>query len=1345
MKRNIVLTMMAIVLAVVGVRSTSAQDLQFAAVPKITIGLTNQGSVAALNTAGLLAALAPTSLDGFVTRDVAVGGGAIFAVGLTSASPTGFALLRVGPTSAAGASLGDGTFSLPQTVPLSDSPRALAVADLDLDGLVDVAVAEGGVNTSGQIEVFSGRFLQAGLLRAFDQSDIADLRFDGIAGDGDRLPIPTSNGNRPISITFGRLDGDAFLDIAYATTDLALTGEVEVLFTNPDLTFSDGGTGTGVPTPVSAAAGLTLSTNGPAPDLVAIEVLNIAEQTTGTGVVDATPDIGVATATGIALIATIPDTTGAVAADATFDTPVTVAAGTRPVGVVLADVTRDNLVDVISLNAGSGNVSTNVANAGGGYGPPSRTVPVGANPISISIINFNNDGIPDILVANAPGAGLGTVVALTGNGSGGFTNARTRTGVNPVAVAAGVLRAGSQGEDVVFGQPTGVNFLANTSTAFVAVFVKLFSATSLASTIDRTGAGNDVVVVEQAGGQVFILLNVSGGAAGPQVGVVDLNDLFSQFTSAPTSATTFRDAQTNLINVAITDVANPTATTGVGQLIILLNDGTGTFTDFGAFRQFVLTPGATNILAGDFNNDDRDDLVFIDALSNFAGVGLNDGANFFLRIQFRETGAFVPVSARIGDVNDDDRLDLVVAHQGALGIQGNQSVITTLFGDGTGNLNASGPELQVSNFALSLVGGVANFETNNIPRIVDFNNDGFPDFAVATTRGGVSNVAGVVPSVTLLINRADAPGNFNVAQPIALIDDTGTLNPNLQLEGIFGGPGIVSGRFGDPVTSAAGAGFAAFGIGFGGANYVMSVGDFNADGSPDLSVAGAFVALFDANGDGLGDAGTSVSGIPGVPVTSNFRSTINLFGNETAGTVRVARPLRAAEFTLDFALGVNASLNPFNEGGDAFVATASGNFLALNNLVPDLFHISLNGNIWVDVNVSSILNHAPVVTIARADLNAPLGQGRKVIITSGQTATVRVTAADVDSDTLTFSLVPPPTGEQIPSFVTINPTTGLVTISSADVNRGPGVATFRIGVQASDAATIGSGGRLPLIGRDFFTLRVNPNAPPTIAPISNQTVEAGRTATINLSISDPDAGQTVTNSVTCDRGSFASISGNTLTLAPQAADVGTATCTVTATDQFGLSSRAAFTVTIVQANRPPTISNIADVTVSAGQAVSVPISASDPDTNDQLFLSLVSGPAFVSISDNGNGTGSLRIAPDITATAGGPVTVQVRDRAGLTARTTFNVNVRRAVAINVASYAKPNLFISGIGFGQSGAIVTINGQNQSARIIGQSDNSITLKGSRKKLGIRSGPNQIQVTAGGIQSNTFILNLLSAEE
>ena len=80
------------------------------------------------------------------------------------------------------------------------------------------------------------------------------------------------------------------------------------------------------------------------------------------------------------------------------------------------------------------------------------------------------------------------------------------------------------------------------------------------------------------------------------------------------------------------------------------------------------------------------------------------------------------------------------------------------------------------------------------------------------------------------------------------------------------------------------------------------------------------------------------------------------------------------------------------------------------------------------------------------------------------------------------------------------------------------------------------------------------------------------------------------------------------------------------------------------------------------------------------------------------------------------------------------------VQIIAVTHDNPYLFISGAGFGSSGATVTINGVDVSDRIREQTETSITLKGGRKKLNLRSGPNQIQVIAGGVPSNIFVLNL-----
>jgi sugar lactone lactonase YvrE len=87
---------------------------------------------------------------------------------------------------------------------------------------------------------------------------------------------------------------------------------------------------------------------------------------------------------------------------------------------------------------------------------------------------------------------------------------------------------------------------------------------------------------------------------------------------------------------------------------------------------------------------------------------------------------------------------------------------------------------------------------------------------------------------------------------------------------------------------------------------------------------------------------------------------------------------------------------------------------------------------------------------------------------------------------------------------------------------------------------------------------------------------------------------------------------------------------------------------------------------------------------------------------------------------------------------------QRTVTISNASFNKPNFVINGSGFGSSGAAVSVNGRDISARIVTQSDTSITLKGNKKKINLKNGSNQITVTVAGVTSNTFVLNLATEE-
>jgi trimeric autotransporter adhesin len=80
-----------------------------------------------------------------------------------------------------------------------------------------------------------------------------------------------------------------------------------------------------------------------------------------------------------------------------------------------------------------------------------------------------------------------------------------------------------------------------------------------------------------------------------------------------------------------------------------------------------------------------------------------------------------------------------------------------------------------------------------------------------------------------------------------------------------------------------------------------------------------------------------------------------------------------------------------------------------------------------------------------------------------------------------------------------------------------------------------------------------------------------------------------------------------------------------------------------------------------------------------------------------------------------------------------------ALTITNAQFIKPNLTITGNGFGSTGAVVQVNGQNISQFITSQSATSITLKGNKKKLNIKKGQNSVTVTLNGMVSNTFNFN------
>jgi hypothetical protein len=91
------------------------------------------------------------------------------------------------------------------------------------------------------------------------------------------------------------------------------------------------------------------------------------------------------------------------------------------------------------------------------------------------------------------------------------------------------------------------------------------------------------------------------------------------------------------------------------------------------------------------------------------------------------------------------------------------------------------------------------------------------------------------------------------------------------------------------------------------------------------------------------------------------------------------------------------------------------------------------------------------------------------------------------------------------------------------------------------------------------------------------------------------------------------------------------------------------------ANSPPTVDTIADQTVDEGNQTTVAVSASDPD-GDSLTLS-ANGPSFVTLTDDGDGTGTLDITPSSGDAGTYTVEVVADDGNGGTATESFQLTV----------------------------------------------------------------------------------------
>ncbi len=271
------------------------------------------------------------------------------------------------------AGFGDGRFAPAQTVWQVDNPTGVVTADLDGDGWPDWAASESNSTSSN--------------------FDFVTRALGGPTGEFacEDYHLGYQKGDQPSSIARGDLDGDGDIDLAVASE-----------WDDEVVTLSNDGSG-GFVDPLVLPMG---------DDLQDVELVDLD----GDGVLD----VVVASAHSSEVWWRAGDGAGGFGSAVGLATLRTVGSeGERPSDVLAADVNGDGVLDLLTANQDTDDVSLLVGLGGGAFLPadivPAVFAGAPANPIALDAGDLNGDGTLDLVIANQDRDSVSVLFGLDGS------------------------------------------------------------------------------------------------------------------------------------------------------------------------------------------------------------------------------------------------------------------------------------------------------------------------------------------------------------------------------------------------------------------------------------------------------------------------------------------------------------------------------------------------------------------------------------------------------------------------------------------------------------------------------------------------------------------------------------------------------------------------------------------------------------------------------------------------------------------------------------------------------------------------------------------------------------------
>ena len=517
---------------------------------------------------------------------------------------------------------GDGSFSSHISIAWPDQ-----VPNVFRRGLTDVIVVD--INQDGRDDLLclipGGQYQEGGIISLLG---VGDGKF--VFGDFLQLPIG-GNEFQSRQATIGDFNHDGNVDIAVA---LFFANQVQIATTSQDGNLQLFQTST-VPSPMDL---VTTDINGDGRDDLAVAsraggILLFVQEETG----------------GLTLQAgTVTSELTARITDGDFNGD-----GKRDLAVITDRINGSSPPNrlIVFLNDGSGNYSTSDL----------RSVP--SSPHNLISINLNSDTFDDLVIYNRGGFDLLSVYNGSASGvvDGPVSQITDTSRVASDLTFADINRDGVL--DVVYSDSRN-NFSVllgvRSKEAFVDIGTLSAPPRAIPRLADITGDGVLDLVIVDAGGDILLR---PGNA----------ND--SQAFEAPILV----NPNSFVLDATIVKTPNGTQIAAIdgerGQLVRYVRGADGTFTKtFGKATQAWL---ASRIASGDLNGDNRDDLVILSSITGELRIYLQNDTGGFLGSSTTYVGAG-PVDIQIANVNGQALPDVVIANQ----ISGDISVLVN---DGSGH------------------------------------------------------------------------------------------------------------------------------------------------------------------------------------------------------------------------------------------------------------------------------------------------------------------------------------------------------------------------------------------------------------------------------------------------------------------------------------------------------------------------------------------------------------------------------------------------------------------------------------------------------------------------------------